>query len=294
MKTIGFIGLGNMGLPMALHLCQAGYPLLICSKNIESENSIIEVGGKSVSSYAEIAQKSDIIITIVPADDEVLELYTSKNGIVDNIKDGSVCIDMTSARGETKRIIASYIKEKQKNACIIDAPVSGGVVGAQSATLTIMVGCEQKHFDECMPVFEVMGKKIIRTGELGTASDTKMINQILCATHTAISCEAVCVAKKLGIDMQIMCEIINESSGGSFITKNVIPKHMLTGDHSPGFRLDLMKKDIRLFTESAKQCHSFTPISEMVYQIFTAASNNGYGDLNMTGVHKWFEDNQSW
>ena len=293
MKTIGFIGLGNMGLPMALHLCKAGYPLLVCSGNKENEKSIVKVGGARADSYAELAKQSDIIITIVPADAEVLDLYTSPDGLIENMKDGTVCIDMTSARGDTKKMIASHAMKLQKNIGIIDAPVSGGITGAQAATLTVMAGCERELFDEYKPVFEAVGKKIIHTGKLGTASDIKMLNQILYAVHTAITSEALCVAEKLGVDVQILFDVINESSGGSFVTQKVVPANMLTRDHTAGFRLDLMKKDIGLFTESARQNSVFAPISALVYQLFTAASNQGLGELNVTGVQKWFEDNQS-
>ena len=292
MKTIGFIGLGNMGLPMALHLCKAGFPLVVCSRNQESANTILRAGGTIASSYGEVAQRADVLITIVPADAEVLELYTSENGLIDHMKDGTICIDMTSAKGETKKIVAAYIKEKQRNIGIVDAPVSGGTIGAQAGTLTIMVGCEKALFDECMPIFEAMGKKMIHTGELGTASDIKMINQMLNAVHTSIACETICVAKKLNVDLQILLDVVNESSGSSFVTQNVAAKHLLTGDHAPGFRLNLMKKDVRLFTESARQENAFSPISELIYQIFTGAANRGYGNLNTTGVFNWFDENQ--
>ena len=292
MKKIGFIGLGNMGLSMALHLCKAGYPLLVCSGNKENEKKIVEAGGKTADSYAELARLSDIVITIVPADAEVLDLYTSENGLIENMKDGAVCIDMTSARGITKKLIASHAEKLQKHIGVIDAPVSGGVTGAQAGTLTVMAGCERELFDRYREIFEPMSKKIIYTGELGTASDIKMINQILYAVHTSIVSEALCVADQLGVDKKILFDVVNESSGSSFVTKNVVPVNMLTGDHTAGFRLELMKKDIGLFTETARQNHAFSPISTLIDQIFTAASNQGLGELNVTGVQKWFQANQ--
>ena len=293
MKTIGFIGLGNMGLPMALHLCKAGYSLLVCSRNKDSEKAVVESGGTSVASYAELAGRSDIVITIVPADAEILELYTSENGLIQNMRDGTVCIDMTSARGMTKKMIASHAEKLQKNIEVIDAPVSGGVTGAQAGTLTVITGCKRELFDQHKQIFDAFGKKIIYTGDLGTASDIKMINQILYAVHTSITSEVLCVADHLGIDKQILLDVVNESSGNSFVTKNVAYVNMLTGDHTAGFRLELMKKDIGLFTETARQNHMFSPISTLVYQMFTAASNQGLGELNITGIQKWFENNQA-
>jgi len=292
MKTIGFIGLGNMGLPMALNLCKAGYPVLCCSRNPESTRQIEQAGGKKVGSYVEMAQQADVLITIVPADKEILELYTIEGGLVDNIKNGGVCIDMTSAKGSTKQQIMEYARAKNKSINVIDAPVSGGVPGAQTGTLTIMVGCDKPLFDEYLPVFEAMGKKIVHTGALGSASNIKMVNQMMNAGNTAVACEALCVAKKLGIDLHLMCDIINDSSGGSFVLKNNVPKYMLTGDHTPGFRLDLMKKDVGLFLDSAQQQNAFTPISEFVHQVYKATSNQGHGDKNTTYIYEWYEDNQ--
>jgi 3-hydroxyisobutyrate dehydrogenase-like beta-hydroxyacid dehydrogenase len=291
METIGFIGLGNMGLPMALNLCRAGYPLLVCSRKPESSRQIEDAGGKSVASPAELARQADVVITIVPADKELLDLYTAPGGLIENMRDGKLCIDMTSAKGSSKQAVADYARQKGKNIYVIDAPVSGGVAGAKAGTLTIMVGCEKSLFDKAMPMFQVMGKKIVHTGGIGSASNIKMINQMINAGNSAVACEALCVAKKLGVDLNIMYDIINDSSGGSFVFKNNMPR-FINDDHTPGFRLDLMKKDVGLFIESSRQHNAFTPMSEFVYQVFTATSNQGHGDRNTTYIFKWFEQSQ--
>ncbi|MDR2588584.1 MAG: NAD(P)-dependent oxidoreductase [Spirochaetales bacterium] len=291
MKTIGFIGLGNMGLPMALNLCKAGFPLRVCSSKRESSQRIEEAGGKSVGSFAELARQSDVVITIVPADREILALYTEEGGLIDAMRDGSVCIDMTSAKGSTKRAVAECVKAKGKNISVIDAPVSGGVAGAAAGTLTIMAGCEKAAFDEAKPVFEAMGKKIVYTGTLGSASDIKMLNQMLNAGNSAFVCEVLCLAKKLGVDMNVMLDIINDSSGGSYAFKNNAPR-CISGDHAPGFRLDLMKKDVGLFVQSAGEMRAFTPLAEFVEQVFRAASNQGGGDKNATYIFNWYEKSQ--
>jgi 3-hydroxyisobutyrate dehydrogenase-like beta-hydroxyacid dehydrogenase len=291
METIGFIGLGNMGLPMALNLCKAGYPLLVCSSRPESAKQVLAAGGKSAASFAELARRADIVITIVPADKEILELYTAPGGLIENMRDGALCIDMTSAKGSTKQAVAGCAKQMGKNIGVIDAPVSGGVAGAKAAALTIMAGCEKSLFDRAMPVFQALGKKITHTGDIGSASNIKMINQMINAGNSAVACEALCVAKKLGVDLNIMYDIINDSSGSSFVFKNNVPRFM-RGDHAPGFRLDLMKKDVGLFIESAQAHSAFTPMSEFVYQVFKAASNQGSGDKNATGIFTWYAQNQ--
>ena len=138
----------------------------------------------------------------------------------------------------------------------IDAPVSGGVAGA-----------------------------------VGSGSNVKMLNQMLNAGNTAIAAEVLCMSRELGIDDSVLSDVVNQSSGASFIFEKNVPKFMMTGDHTPGFRLDLMKKDVGLFVDSAKQVGEFTPVSQLVYQMYQAASNSGLGDANYTGIHKWYENN---
>lgn len=293
MKNIGFIGLGKMGLPMARNLCRAGFGVTVCSSRPESAQQIVDLGGKSVSSYAELAKNSELIITIVPADKEIKELYLGEDGILANVLQGSICIDMTSGTGDTMLLLRDTAAKMGKDTSIIDAPVSGGVAGAVSGKLTIMASCDDREmFDRCLPVFEAMGEKIYYCGDLGSGSNIKMINQMLNAANTAIAAEAVCMAKKLGVDLNTLVEIVNKSSGQSFIFERNVPKFMLTGDHTPGFRLDLMKKDVSLFVGAAKEKQAFTPLSELVYQIYKATSNQGGGDKNYTYIIDWFEKNQ--
>ena len=169
-KKIGFIGLGKMGLPMALNLCKAGFSVFVCSSKPESQQKILEAGGQTAESFAQMAQICDVVITIVPADAEILDLYKGENGILAAAADGLICIDMTSAKGITKKAIARYAQDMNLNVTFIDAPVSGGVAGAQNGTLTIMVGCEDAQFEENMDIFKAMGKKIVHTGPVGRQS----------------------------------------------------------------------------------------------------------------------------
>lgn len=293
MKNIGFIGLGKMGLPMALNLCRAGYNVTVCSSKPESAQQVAELGGKVAASYAELAKGSEVIITIVPADKEVKELYLGESGLLANIPEGGICIDMTSGTGDTMRLLRDTAGQMGKDVSIVDAPVSGGVAGAVSGKLTIMASCGSKDlYEKCMPIFEAMGEKMYYCGDLGAGSNIKMINQMLNAANTAIAAEAICMAKKLNVDLNTLVEIVNKSSGQSFIFEKNVPKFMLTGDHTPGFRLDLMKKDVSLFIEASKNNQAFTPLSEMVYQIYKATSNQGGGDKSYTYIVEWFEKNQ--
>lgn len=293
MKKIGFIGLGKMGLPMAMNLCRAGFEVLVHSSNPNSAAQVEQLGGRSVSSYQELAKQADVVITIVPADKEIKELYLKENGLLDNMRPGTACIDMTSALGETMLLLEDYVKKHGLDIEIIDAPVSGGVAGAVSGKLTIMVGCQsQEMCEKYMPIFKAMGEKIFYTGGLGSGSNIKMINQMLNAANTAAAAEAVCLAKQLKVDLNILCDVVNQSSGGSYIFERNVPKYMLTGDHTPGFRLNLMEKDVSLFMAAARNNHAFTPVSELVYQIYKATANQGMGDKNYTCILEWLQQNQ--
>lgn len=288
-KIIGFIGLGNMGKPMAQNLIKSGYKLVIYDLNKKAVEELCMVGAKDGGSIKGVAEESDIIITILPADKEIVEVYTSENGIINNIKDDSICIEMTSALGDTVKDIAHKALERGRNIAFVDAPVSGGIVGAQSATLTIMVGGEKDTVEECRPILEAMGNKIFYTGSIGSGKAVKMINQLLNAGNTYIASEALFLAKHLNLDMDILLNVINESTGSSWIFKNNVPKFMLPKKFDQGFRLDLMKKDIGLSMLQAQKDNKSLPVMGMIYEIYQSMVEQGSGIKNYNVVSEWIE-----
>lgn len=292
-KKIGFIGLGKMGLPMALNLCKAGFEVFVCSSKQESQRQILEAGGQTMDSFQRMAAVSDVIITIVPADTEILGLYKGRNGILKDCRKDLVCIDMTSAKGTTKKDIADYIHEMHPDITFLDAPVSGGAGGAREGTLTIMVGAEPEQMEKQMDIFQALGKKIIHTGPVGTASNVKMLNQMLNGANTAIAAEVLCLSRELGIEDEVLSQVVNQSSGGSYVFERNVPKYMMPGDHTPGFRLKLMKKDVGLFVDTVQELGCFAPLSGQIHQIYQAVENQGHGDDNYTYIHKWYENNQN-
>lgn len=291
-RKIGFIGLGSMGLPMALNLCRAGHEVLVCSSNRTSEQKVIDAGGTKVADFKEMASSSDVIITIVPADKEIVEVYLSEDGIINNAKDGLICIDMTTAKGSTKQMIANEIDKKAINIKFADAPVSGGVPGAEAGTLTIMVGCDKDLFDNITDVLSAMGKKLIHTGEVGSASNIKMLNQMLGAANTAIVCEVLNISRKLGIDDNIMYDVIKDSSGSSFVFNSYMPTRHIPHDYTASFKLALMNKDVGIFKETADELKGFTPISNLVSQVYQAMVNRGHGEKDFNCIYEWFSENQ--
>lgn len=289
---IGFIGLGKMGLPMGKNLCKAGYSVYVHSTNPVSQEEMLGEGAIAIKSYNEMAKCCDMVITIVPADKEIKELYLSDEGLIANAREGVIFIDMTSAKGATKELVNEAVKAAGKGVQFVDAPVSGGVAGAVNGTLTIMTGCEESTFEAVKPVLEAMGKNIIYTGAVGTASNVKLLNQMLNAGNTAVAAEVLCMSRKLGVDDEVLKNVVSQSSGQSFVFDKNVTRFMMSGEHTPGFRLNLMKKDVGLFIDAANELEGFTPVTHLVYELFRACANNGMGDLNYTSIHKWMEENQ--
>lgn len=287
-KKVGFIGLGRMGTPMALNLIKAGYELNIYDLNPAAVQKVMDAGAKKSISVKELAKNSELIITILPADKEITEVYIGTEGVIENLGTGATCIDMTSAMGSTIKSIAAIALEKGIQ--VVDAPVSGGVAGAQNGTLTIMVGGDKTIVDKCMPIFEVLGSKIFYTGSVGSGKSVKMINQFLNAGNTYIASEALLLAKKMELDIEFLCKVVDESSGGSWVFKNTVRNSIITEKFNEGFRLDLMKKDLGLSVQQAQRDGLSLPVINLIYQIYQAESNKGNGDKTYSIVSKWVEE----
>jgi 3-hydroxyisobutyrate dehydrogenase len=288
-KKIGMIGIGNMGKPMAMNLLKAGYPLAVYDINPLAVEEVVAAGAKGADSIAALAASAEVLITILPADKHILEVYTSENGVIRNLPDGAVCLEMTSARGETVQEIAAHAQRLGRKIDFIDAPVSGGIPGAQAGTLTIMVGGDKGLIDAHTPLLQALGSKIIYTGALGSGKSVKMINQLLNAANTCIAAEALQLARDMGLDMDILVNVVNESSGTSWVFKNNVPKFMIPGNFSQGFRLELMTKDLRLSMEQASKDNLCLPVVSLIFQIYQAMCNQGHGTDNYNVVSRFVE-----
>jgi 3-hydroxyisobutyrate dehydrogenase-like beta-hydroxyacid dehydrogenase len=286
-QTIGLIGLGNMGCPMGLNLLEKGHSLLVYDLRREAAGPLCDAGAVWAGSIKELAENSNTVITILPRDDHVLSVYSGPSGIIASMKDGGVCIEMTSCRGETVRKIARCAGEQKKNMRFLDAPVSGGTVNARSGALTIMAGGERDLYDFCYPLLCDMGKKIFYTGGLGSGKSFKMINQLLNAGNTLVAAEAIFLAQKMELDMDILCGVIKESSGNSWIFENNVQKFMLAEQFDSGFKLELLKKDISLAMDEIRQADLSLPLSALIYQIYQAMENQGEGSKNYNIISRW-------
>jgi 2-hydroxy-3-oxopropionate reductase len=274
MEKIGFVGLGIMGSPMALNLLKAGFDVIAYNRTEKKVDAIIKAGGEGGKTPKEVAGKSDIIITIVSDTPDVEDVILGKDGVINGIKKGSVVIDMSTISPSVTKEIAK--KLKTKNVEMLDAPVSGGDVGAINGTLSIMVGGSSETLERCRTIFEAMGKSITYCGTNGMGQTTKLCNQILVSvTNMAVS-EAVLFAQKSGLDAHTMVEATKGGAAGSWQLSNLAPK-MIDEDFAPGFMIDLQQKDLRLVIQAAEEMHLPLPALSYVHQLYKSNEANGEG-----------------
>ncbi len=271
---IGFVGLGIMGLPMAGHILDAGYPLTVYNRTRSKAEELGARGGKVADSPADVAAASTVIITIVSDSPDVEEVVAGPQGVMERISEDSVVIDMSTISPEVERQLDEQLRAK--GCTLVDAPVSGGDVGARNATLAIMAGGDRAAFDRVQPILEVMGKTITYCGPVGNGQLTKLSNQILVAVTLLGVSEAVTFAKKNGLDAQVMIEAVKGGAAGSWQLSNLGPK-IVDRDFAPGFMVDLIQKDLRLVLEAGAAGQVALPGTSMVNQLFRMAEAQGDG-----------------
>ena len=281
-RTVGFIGTGVMGRSMADHLMKAGYTLHVYNRTKEKAKSLMDSGAVWHDSPSSLSAACDAIITMVGYPKDVEETYFSPAGILANAKKGSLVIDMTTSSPALAVKIASAAAVR--GLLCLDAPVSGGDLGARNATLTIMCGGSQEAFAEAVPLFEKMGKTIKLQGPAGSGQNTKMANQIVIAGNLCGTCEAMTYSKKAGLNPSIVLESISSGSAGSWQLTNLAPK-MIAGDFAPGFYVKHFVKDLGIALESAREMGLELPILGLANKLFTELSSSGRSEL---GTHALF------
>ena len=288
-KKIAFIGLGAMGKSMAGHLAGAGYPLTVYDLNPAPVEALKNQGAAVAASCAAASREADVVITMLPADEEVKQAILGENGVLEGARPGTVIIDMTSMAPHTAIHVAG--ETAKKGVHYLDAPVSGGTVGAEKAILTIMVGGDAELLEKHRDILETMGRTIFHVGGVGMGETVKMINQILVGVNILGIAEAFTLGVKLGVDPQKLYDIIKVSAGYSFMLDNRVPDFIFKGDFTqPGFAVDLLRKDVGLAMETGKLQKMPLPLSAQVYQWLTFASAAGKGKLDQSSVIEIFEE----
>jgi len=287
-QRIAFIGLGAMGKPMARNLIKAGYPLTVFDLNPGPVEELIKDGARAAQSAAEAAGDAAIVITMLPQCENVRQATMGENGVFAAARPKTVVIDMSSIAPHTTREVASAAESKRLR--FLEAPVSGGTVGAEKGTLTIIVGGEKELLEANRGILSVLGKTIHHVGGIGMGATVKMINQMLVGINMVGIAEALVLGTKLGADPKTLFEVIRSSAGSSFLWEKRVPAFIFKGDFTQvGFALNLLLKDVGLAVESGKLTRTPLFLTSQVFQCLSMASASGLGQKDMSSVIEMFE-----
>ena len=283
---IGFIGLGIMGAPMAGHLLAGGHTVISAVHNTQPSKDLVDAGLKVVDNFSKVAEETEIIIIMVPDTPQVEEVIFSETGVAAGLSAGKLVIDMSSISPIDTKIFAQKINEK--GCGYLDAPVSGGEVGAKAASLTIMVGGSEEDFNLAIPIFELMGSNITLVGQNGVGQTTKVANQIVVALTIEAVGEALVFASKAGADPSK----VRQALMGGLAQSRILEVHgerMIKRTFDPGFRIELHQKDLNLALQGAKSLGVSLPNTSSTQELFNASTAHGDSGLDHSGLVKALE-----
>jgi len=285
-SIIGFIGLGVMGKSMARNLLNAGFKVIAYTRTKEKAQDILDEGVVWIETPEAITEKADIIITMVGYPSDVEEIYLGEKGIVHTARSGSFFIDMTTSTPTLAKKI--YNESKKKGIYSVDAPVSGGDIGAREGRLSIMVGGDQEVFDSLQPIFQVLGSNIVYQGSAGAGQHTKMCNQIAIASNMLGVCEAVVYAEKAGLDPTTVLKSISSGAAGSWSLSNLAPR-IIGEDFSPGFYIKHFIKDMTIALDEAEQMGMITPGLSLAKSIYEQLAEQGEENSGTQALYKYWQ-----
>ncbi|VBB05328.1 Hypothetical protein LUCI_0535 [Lucifera butyrica] len=283
--AVGFIGTGVMGKSMAAHILRAGYPVVVYNRTAAKTADLVSMGAQAAADVAALATQCNVIITMVGYPSDVEEIYLGERGILQFAKAGSYLLDMTTSTPSLARRISQAAGTKGIHA--LDAPVSGGDIGAREGRLTIMVGGEQDDFDAVLPVLALMGRNIIRQGPAGAGQHTKMCNQIAIAGNMVGVCEAMAYAQKAGLDPDNVLKSIEAGAAGSWSLSNLAPR-MLAGNFAPGFFVKHFIKDMTIALEAAREMGLLTPGLALVKSLYEQLAAQGEENSGTQALFKLY------
>jgi 3-hydroxyisobutyrate dehydrogenase len=269
--SVGFIGVGNMGNPMASNVLKAGFPMIVYDRNPQAMENLLQAGAQRAASAREVVEGSEIVLTSLPASPDVEAVYLEPAGLVDSAKPGTMLIDLSSVFPSTPRKIEP--RAQARGVHFLEAPVSGGVSGARAATLAIMVGGDPETLTRAQPVLRAIGPNIFHVGPVGAGNTVKAINNMMASVNALAMMEGVALGVKAGLDPMTIYEVVKASSGGSKALER-IPNSLIPRHFEPGFKVQLMNKDLETFTTIAKELHvpvSFANVAQQYQQMAIAA-----------------------
>jgi len=285
---IGFIGTGVMGKSMVQNLLNASYEVNIYTRTKEKATELINNGATWSDSIADLANNVHVVITMVGYPHDVEEVYFGAEGIIENAKSETLIIDMTTSSPKLAKQI--YDVAKEKNIFSLDAPVSGGDIGAKNATLAIMVGGDEQAYQKALPIFEVLGNNIVWHGEAGAGQHAKLANQITIASNMIGVCEALIYAKKSGLEPEKVLSSISTGAAGSWSLSNLAPR-MIKNDFSPGFFVKHFIKDMTIAVESAKDLEIDMPGLTLALDLYKQLADMGENDSGTQALIKYYDEN---
>ena len=291
MAKIGFIGLGNMGLPMAQNLVKAGHAVVGFDLSEYAAERLAAGGGSRAQSLEDACRDAEVVITMLPAGEQVREVYLEGDGVLSAVAPGTLLIDSSTIDVETARAVEHAAQER--GLAMVDAPVSGGVAGAQAATLTFMVGGSEEAFARARPVLEQMGKTIVHAGGAGNGQAAKICNNMVLGASMIVVSEAFLLAEKLGLDAQKLFDISSKSSGQCWSMTSycpvpgLVPTSPANRDYQPGFTAAMMLKDLKLSQGAARATRATTPLGAGATAVYERFVDSGGAVVDFSGIIRY-------
>jgi 3-hydroxyisobutyrate dehydrogenase len=287
-QTVGFIGLGNMGSRMASHLVTAGYPLTVFDLDADAVAALVERGASRSASVAELAGAVDVIFTALPGPPQVQKVALGDEGIVANARPGSVYVDLTTNSPDVIRGV--YDIGKQRGVGVVDAAMSGGMHGAESKRLSLMVGGDEDVVERLRPMLESMSDNVVFCGQSGAGTVTKVVNNLASLTESNLTGEALAMGVKWGVKLDTLADVMGHSSSSSWRLTESFPRYLLSGNFEPGFALDLAVKDLELARQLADDTGCSAEFLDLSLRKYREAQARGWGAQHSEAVVKLIEE----
>jgi 3-hydroxyisobutyrate dehydrogenase len=291
MTKVGFIGLGNMGMPMAQNLLKAAYEVTGFDLSAHATQLLAANGGTSANSVADACKAAEVVITMLPAGEQVRDVYLGADGVLASVAPATLLIDSSTIDVQSARDVAQAAQDK--GLAMVDAPVSGGVTGAEAATLTFMAGGSADAFERARPILEKMGKTIVHAGGPGNGQAAKICNNMILGASMIVVCEAFLLAEKLGLDPQKLFDISSKSSGQCWSMTSycpvpgLVPASPANRDYKAGFTAAMMLKDLKLAQTAARATHATTPLGAGAAAVYDRFIESGGGSVDFSGIIRY-------
>jgi 3-hydroxyisobutyrate dehydrogenase len=291
--NVGFIGTGTMGLPMVGNLLKKGFAVVAYDVLPAALQGAVKLGAVPGASSADVAKRSDVVVTMLPSSSHVESVYLGAGGVREAVGAGRLCIDMSTIDPAVSRRVAAALAERGVR--FIDAPVSGGVPRATEGTLAIMVGGEKQDVDEARPVLSAMGANVIHVGGVGSGEAAKLCNNLIAGVAAVAVSEAFRIAEGFGVDPKVLTDVISKSSGNTWVMQQahpvpgLVPRAASSREYAPGFTTDLMAKDLGLAVNAARELRVPVAVASAAQQVLRLASSHGLGRKDFTSVYTFLE-----